>query len=400
MTTASASNRSQSLNQGRVKSKGLAAFWLVVLLAVLPAPARGLANTAALLTQIKILVGEARKQAQVMTDIKNQGKTAEDQLSQLVQIQTAQSVQLASIESTIIASARRLEQTLTQQQAALAEADLMMDNDQRFARQVARTPGQAALERIVCAREQGARVTEPLSTGAYDLEDQPGAAVPVLLAEDYHDDTALLRRPAGSSEHLAVLDSISPRLASGGHLSESAALTQDEYRQLADTVWTLSPGTPLSGRSERTENGLRFGAARQIMALWHANLAPVNGWSLPGADPADRLEDLFDQYPPEALAYRQVRLDDGREMTFVPAHSRLRAEALSPWMGAAPGMPRETASGIEIPYSMWLGSQGAEALAREQIRLSVIQNRLLYELLVWNRQHALLAAVRDLSGTG
>ena len=91
------------------------------------------------------------------------------------------------------------------------------------------------------------------------------------------------------------------------------------------------------------------------------------------------------RFASEALPVAWSTDEDGKKTQTIPSHGLLRATALSPWFDASPVNPN-------ISYAGWLFDLNEAGLMRENTRLNVINNRLLYELLVWLRYSTLMQA--------
>lgn len=241
-----------------------------------------------------------------------------------------------------------------------------------------------------CYRGETAKVADPaqiiLGGGGGD-----GAAVasastttyPIQIGRRLAQLGATVRSPAGSDRFQATLFDLPNELKTGDHYADGVALTTEQLNHLGSLSWLIQPSTAAGGTPEDiAADGIRYGLARQILAHWFTGLLPLqtslNG---PGAD-------LTTRYPQAALPVAQGRFGD-QDIPTVPAYALLRAEALSPWMGASPTDPQQS-------YSEYIMLQNQSGVMRESIRLQVIQNRLLYEMLVWLRYNTLLSAEQDL----
>ena len=181
------------------------------------------------------------------------------------------------------------------------------------------------------------------------------------------------RQAANTPQYARALYSVPDAMKTGGQYAAAAAFSEEDLKRLKTLSWLESPKEPANSPVEMAYDGVRYGLARQVQAHWYAGLAPLSkGYG--------SSRDLASRYPHEALPV--VWQDD---QALVPAHGLLRAEALSPWYDSSPVDP-------ELSYSGWLLGLDQAGLAREQVRLSGITNRLLYEMLVYGRWDTLLAA--------
>ena len=193
--------------------------------------------------------------------------------------------------------------------------------------------------------------------------------------------TVAERRAPGSQDHIKAMLSVPHEMKTGDHYSAGAAFTANDVKRLKMMSWLVAPKEPLNRPEEYAADGIRYGLARQVLGHWFAGLAPLGGQH-------GIAEELPARYTAEALpVVWEVRPDATKAN--VPAHGLLRAEALNPWFDASPLDP-------EASYSGWLLSLNQPSLLREQTRLSVINNRLLYEQVIWTRFVALLLAEQDL----
>lgn len=195
------------------------------------------------------------------------------------------------------------------------------------------------------------------------------------------------RRPAGTTEHAAALEALPESIRTGRHYVDGTALPMTDLDHLSQAVWMVSPQAPANtDKATMMADQMRYGLARQIIASWYADLMPISADTLEGRDLAER-------YPLEVLPTAPGPLDEsGNSTAAVPGYAVLRAAAVSPWIGASPEDPQN----INATYAGYLlGLSDSERL-NEVIRLLVINNRLLYEQVEWQRYETLLAAERDL----
>ena len=172
-------------------------------------------------------------------------------------------------------------------------------------------------------------------------------------------------------------------MKTGDHYGAGAAFTARDVKRLKMMSWLVAPKEPLNRPEEYAADGIRYGLARQVLGHWFAGLAPLG-------DQHGIAAELPARYTAEALpVVWEVRPAPYATVANVPAHGLLRAEALNPWFDASPLDPKAS-------YSGWLLSLNEPSLLREQTRLNVISNRLLYEQLIWMRFVALLLAEQDL----
>ena len=110
---------------------------------------------------------------------------------------------------------------------------------------------------------------------------------------------------------------------------------------------------------------------------------------------ADTLEgrDIANRYPMEILPVAPGPDDgSGARAPAVPGYALLRAAAMAPWIGASPEDPQN----IKATYAGYVLGLNSTDMQREIIRLLVVNNRLLYEQVKWQRYGTLLAAEADL----
>ena len=206
------------------------------------------------------------------------------------------------------------------------------------------------------------------------------ADLTAAVAEEY-------RRPAGTSEHASTLLALPESIRDGRHYADGSALPMEDLVHLTQASWLIQPRAP-AGESQvgAIEDKVRYHLARQVLATWYAQLTPLASDKAEGRDIASR-------YPLEILPVAIGPADaSGNATAAVPGYAVLRAAAMAPWVGASPEAPQD----INETYTGYLFGLNATDLQRESIRLQVINNRLLYELIIWQRYGTLLAAEQDL----
>ena len=238
-----------------------------------------------------------------------------------------------------------------------------------------------------CERGQAARVMSSLALMAVkrDGNGEPGSAG-VTTTQTASQEIAVallqgvtLRQAPGSPAHERALRfEAPPEMLLGGHYAESAVFLEEDVANLQTMSWLIAPKEPIAGVVEQMEDGMRYGLPRQVLAQWYSGLLPV-------AKGYEVTNKMTGRFASEALPVAWSTDDDGNKTQTIPSHGLLRATALSPWFDASPVNPN-------ISYAGWLFDLNEAGLMRENTRLNVINNRLLYELLVWLRYSTLMQA--------
>ena len=191
------------------------------------------------------------------------------------------------------------------------------------------------------------------------------------------------RSPRGSDAHTQALAALPDSVRTGGHYADGVALPSEHLEKLTELNVLIQASRPAPRtQAEAMADGVELGLPRQVLAHWYAQLQPT------AVDTAEG-QDLSKRYPLEILPVAAGPIGpDGQPRPAVPAYALLRAAALSPYIGASPEDPQN----INETYTGYLIGLNDTDMQREQIRLQVITNRLLWDLIVWNRFSALLGA--------
>ena len=114
------------------------------------------------------------------------------------------------------------------------------------------------------------------------------ADLTAAVAEEY-------RRPAGTSEHASALLALPESIRDGRHYADGSAIPMEDLVHLTQASWLIHPQAP-AGESQvgAVEDKVRYGLARQVLATWYAQLAPL------AADKAEG-RDIANRYPMEIL---------------------------------------------------------------------------------------------------
>ena len=175
------------------------------------------------------------------------------------------------------------------------------------------------------------------------------ADLTAAVAEEY-------RRPAGTSEHASALLALPESIRDGRHYADGSAIPMEDLVHLTQASWLIHPQAP-AGESQvgAVEDKVRYGLARQVLATWYAQLAPL------AADKAEG-RDIANRYPMEILPVAIGPADaSGNATAAVPGYAVLRAAAMAPWVGASPEAPQD----INETYSGYLFGLNATDLQRE-----------------------------------
>ena len=242
----------------------------------------------------------------------------------------------------------------------------------------------------LCYRGQTAQLADTAQAILEPPSGDPGAddrvatsTYPIQVARRLAQMAATERAPVGSDGYRDAIYGLPPELMTGDHYADGVALTTEQLNHLGALSTLVQPGEASSSSPmNQAQDGLRYGLGRQIIGHWFAGLLPLQtSLDGPGADFASR-------YPQKALPVARGTYN-GQAIPTIPSYALLRAEVLAPWMDASPVNPQES-------YTSFLMAQNQTGVAREAIRLQVIENRVLYEILVWVRYNTLLAAEQDL----
>ena len=349
-----------------------------VCLALLPATEALAVTSAAQLIKILSVVNQVKgKVTAVQKEVDGLTGLTEDSnqyLKRIEEINAANGAALNTINTTLLANNQLLQQALTATATAAAsgEAVAALTGDAYSSR--GHSSGDIANAVSGCERGWAARLAG--NTSAMPTADGGVTSAAATIATELAHGAG--ERHAGNSPaYVRALFGVPNSMKTGAQYSAVAAFSEGELKKIKQLSWLTAPKPPGNTAAELARDGVRYGLARQVQAHWYAGLVPLSkGYGASG--------DLASRYAPEALPV--VWQDD---QALVPAHGLLRAEALSPWYDASPVDP-------ELSYSGWLLNLNQAGLLREQARLSVITNRLLYEMLVYGRWDALLQAEDDL----
>ena len=187
----------------------------------------------------------------------------------------------------------------------------------------------------------------------------------------------------GTDAHTQALAGLPDSVRTGGHYVDGVALPFEDLGKLTELSVLIESGSPAPRtQAEAMADGVRKGLARNVLAHWYAQLQPMAVETAEG-------QNLSTRYPMEILPVAPGPIGpDGQARPAVPAYALLRAAALAPWIGASPEDPQN----INETYAGYLIGLNATDMQREQIRLQVITNRLLWDLVVWTRFGSLLGA--------
>ena len=365
--------------------KTLAALAMAAMI-LAPAPATG-AVSAAAIAAIKKIVDTNQKLSKANQELNKQIKgevdglheTVEEQLTVLNSAMVLEAELLNAINQTIYKSSMANAGIVGEINTALATEQVNTALKQAsYAGRIDHNSEDIAVAVDGCVRGHAARVADSVASMPR-TDGRTVTAGQAIGRELAH--TVTERRAAGTEDHVKALLSVPHEMKTGDHYGAGAAFTATDVKRLKMMSWLVAPKDPLNRPEEYAADGIRYGLARQVLGHWFAGLAPLG-------EQHGIASELPARYTAEALPVVWEDGPGGTEAN-VPAHGLLRAEALNPWFDASPLDPAAS-------YSGWLLSLNHPGLLREQTRLGVINNRLLYEQLIWTRFVALLLAEQDL----
>ena len=223
----------------------------------------------------------------------------------------------------------------------------------------------------------------------YLFEDGSAGTATIKMADTNAMAALEYRRSEGTPGHASVLDSIPDSIRTGQIYADGTAISHDDLDFVSESVWLLHPGEPAGdNKADAYAYQLRYGLANQVFGTFYAGLRPLISGNAEG-------QDIFDRYPPELLPVakgEEAGEGTGNRHLAVPGYAVLRAAAIGPWAGVSPEDPQD----ISKTYAGWLLKQNSAGLSREIIKLLTVNNRLLYENIIWQRYSALLLAQADL----
>ena len=366
--------------------KALAIIGMVAVITA-PIPAADAITSAAVLAALKPLIeankglSEANKALNeaIQGEVDGLNQTVEEQLTQLNSAMVAEAELLHRINQTIYKSSMANAGIVGDINTALAKEQVNATLKQAsYAGRIDHNSEDIAVAVDGCVRGHAARVADSVASMPR-TDGKTVTAGQSIGRELAH--TVAERRAAGSEDHIRAMLSVPHEMKTGDHYGAGAAFTETDVKRLKMMSWLVAPKEPLNRPEEYAADGIRYGLARQVLGHWFAGLAPLG-------EQHGITSELPARYTAEALPVVWEDGPGGTEAN-VPAHGLLRAEALNPWFDASPLDPAAS-------YSGWLLSLNQPGLLREQTRLGVINNRLLYEQLIWMRFVALLLAEQDL----
>ena len=350
-----------------------------VSLALAPATEALAVTSAAQLIKILSVVNQVKGKVDAVKKevdgLKGLTEDSNQYLKRIEEINAANGAALNTINTTLLANNQLLQQALTATATAAArgEANAALVGD-AYASRAGHSSADVANAVSGCERGWAARLSGNASV--MPTADGGTTSAAATIAEELAHGAGE-RQAGNTAAYTRALFGVPNSMKTGAQYSASAAFSEAELKKIKRMSWLTAPKPPSNTAAELARDGVRYGLARQVQAHWYAGLVPLSkGYGASG--------DLASRYAPEALPV--VWQDD---QALVPAHGLLRAEALSPWYDASPVDP-------DLSYSGWLLNLNQAGLLREQARLSVITNRLLYEMLVYGRWDTLIQAEGDL----
>lgn len=330
------------------------------------------AKILAAVNEVKRTTGDIMEEVDGLNDLT---KDTNDYLKAIHQVNTGLGGGLKLINDTQLAHHQQLLETLNGYSGATApgEANAALVGD-AYASRAGHSSKDLANSQLGCQRGWAARLAG--NAAAMPTAEGASTSVAASVAQELAHSAGERYAPT-DPEYVRALFAVPEAMKTGAQYSAAAAFAEEDLKQLKQVAWLTAPKPASRDAQELAHDGVRYGLARQVQAHWYAGLLPL-------AKGYGGSEDLASRYTPEALPV----VWDG-DQALVPAHGLLRAEALNSWYDASPVDPSES-------YNGWLLSLDQAGLLRENARLAVIQNRLLYELLVYTRFGALIQAEADL----